>query len=48
MVVGEPIEPPARAAGSRVSRRSVTELTATLAGRLQDLFDQALAGADRA
>jgi 1-acyl-sn-glycerol-3-phosphate acyltransferase len=48
MVVGEPIYPPARAEGSRVSRRSVTELTTALAGRLQELFDEALVAAGRA
>jgi 1-acyl-sn-glycerol-3-phosphate acyltransferase len=47
IVIGEPIEPPVRSAGARVSRRSVSELTATLAERLQALFDQALAGAGR-
>jgi 1-acyl-sn-glycerol-3-phosphate acyltransferase len=48
MVVGEPICPPAREATARVSRRSVSELTATLAVRLQELFDEALAAAGRA
>ena len=48
MVVGEPIYPPKRAEGSRVARRSVAELTAALAERLQELLDEALAAAGRA
>ena len=47
IVVGEPIPVPARTEGSRVSRRAVAELTDTLAERLQVLFDEALAAADR-
>jgi 1-acyl-sn-glycerol-3-phosphate acyltransferase len=48
MVVGDAIHPPEREATSRVSRRSVSELTATLAVELQELFDEALAAAGRA
>jgi 1-acyl-sn-glycerol-3-phosphate acyltransferase len=48
MIVGVPIYPPAREASARVSRRSVSELTATLAVRLQELFDEALEAAGRA
>jgi 1-acyl-sn-glycerol-3-phosphate acyltransferase len=47
MVVGTPIRPPARAVGSRVSRRSISELTDVLADDLQGLFDEALAAAGR-
>jgi hypothetical protein len=47
MEVGEAIYPPARET-ARVSRRSVSELTATLGVRLQELFDDALAAAGRA
>jgi 1-acyl-sn-glycerol-3-phosphate acyltransferase len=47
MVVGDPIVPPDRPQGSRVSRRSVTELTDALAGELQKLLDEALAAAGR-
>jgi 1-acyl-sn-glycerol-3-phosphate acyltransferase len=48
IVVGQVIVPPERAAGSRVSRRVVSELTTTLAEELQTLFDQALKAAGRA
>ena len=48
MVVGEPLVPPAREAGARVARRVVAELSESLHGRLQALFDEALAGAGRA
>jgi 1-acyl-sn-glycerol-3-phosphate acyltransferase len=48
MVVGQPIVPPERAAGARVSRRVVSELTVALAEQLQALFDEALEAADRA
>jgi 1-acyl-sn-glycerol-3-phosphate acyltransferase len=47
-VVGEPIAVPEMAVGGRVPRRVVAELTDTLAGRLQILFDEALAAAGRA
>jgi 1-acyl-sn-glycerol-3-phosphate acyltransferase len=47
MVVGKPIRPPARTEGSRVSRRSIADLTDTLADDLQELFDEALAAAGR-
>ena len=47
MVVGAPIPAPERAPGSRVSRRSVAELTDELAERLQVLFDEALEAAGR-
>jgi 1-acyl-sn-glycerol-3-phosphate acyltransferase len=48
MVVGALIPAPERAPGSRVSRRSVAELTDELAERLQVLFDEALEAAGRA
>ena len=48
IVVGDPIEPPARAEGARVSRRSVAEGSALLHERLQALFDDALRRAGRA
>jgi 1-acyl-sn-glycerol-3-phosphate acyltransferase len=48
MVVGSLIPAPERAPGSRVSRRSVAELTEELAERLQVLFDEALKAAGRA
>jgi 1-acyl-sn-glycerol-3-phosphate acyltransferase len=47
MVVGDPIHPPQREEGARLPRRAVAELTGQLAGSLQELFDQALAGAGR-
>lgn len=48
MVVGDPIPPPQRGEGGRVSRRAVSETTGVLAERLQGLFDRALAEAGRA
>ncbi len=48
MVVGQVMAPPERAAGGRVSRRAVSELTTALAAELQTLFDQALTAAGRA
>jgi 1-acyl-sn-glycerol-3-phosphate acyltransferase len=48
MVVGAPIEVPARPPGGRVSRRLVTELSGRLHQELQALFDQALEAAGRA
>jgi 1-acyl-sn-glycerol-3-phosphate acyltransferase len=48
MVVGPPLAAPPRSGGSRVSRRSVAELSDTLHTRLQALFDEALAAAGRA
>jgi 1-acyl-sn-glycerol-3-phosphate acyltransferase len=47
MVVGPPLSAPARRKGSRVSRRSVAELSDTLHTRLQALFDEALVAAGR-
>lgn len=47
MVVGDPIPPPPRGEGGRVSRRAVTATTEVLAERLQELFDRALAEAGR-
>lgn len=41
LVVGEPIPPPPRRPGERVKRSEVRQLTATLQGRLQELFDRA-------
>ncbi|HUE59145.1 MAG TPA: lysophospholipid acyltransferase family protein [Acidimicrobiales bacterium] len=48
MVVGPPIPPPERSAGARVSRRAVGEISQQLHKTLQELFDEALAGAGRA
>ncbi len=47
VVVGEPIFPPARPEGARVSRRAVSETSALLHIELQALFDDALARAGR-
>ncbi|MEA3020949.1 MAG: 1-acyl-sn-glycerol-3-phosphate acyltransferase [Actinomycetota bacterium] len=41
LVVGPPILPERREDGARVPRRAVTELTATLKGEVQRLFDEA-------
>jgi 1-acyl-sn-glycerol-3-phosphate acyltransferase len=41
ILIGEPIHPPARAAGERVKRSQVRQLTTVLHERLQDLFDRA-------
>ena len=48
MIVGDPIPPPPRGQGGRVSRRAVTEMTDRLAVELQALFDEALKAAGRA
>jgi 1-acyl-sn-glycerol-3-phosphate acyltransferase len=48
MVVGEPIRPPERAEGSRLSRRAVAEMTEQLNQELQALFDEAMKAAGRA
>lgn len=48
MVVGDPILPPARSEGGRLSRRAVAEMTDRLEGELQALFDRALREAGRA
>ena len=48
MVVGDPILPPARPEGGRLSRRAVSEMTERLTVDLQALFDQALEAAGRA
>jgi 1-acyl-sn-glycerol-3-phosphate acyltransferase len=47
IVIGKPLVPPARAEGSRVPRRVVSEMTAELHTELQQLFDQARARAGR-
>lgn len=47
VVVGAPIPPPGRAAGDRVSRRSVAETSVRLHAELQILFDDALRRAGR-
>jgi 1-acyl-sn-glycerol-3-phosphate acyltransferase len=47
IVIGAPILPPERPDSARVSRRAVTEMTATLATELQALFDRALLEAGR-
>jgi 1-acyl-sn-glycerol-3-phosphate acyltransferase len=41
VIVGTPIEPPARSASGRVSRRAVHDLTEQLRVELQRLFDEA-------
>ena len=41
MIVGEPIEPPARAPGASVRRGDVTALTEQLQAAIQRLFDEA-------
>lgn len=46
LVVGKPIWPPPRAAGSRVPRSMVDELTARLHQQLQAVFDEATALAE--
>jgi 1-acyl-sn-glycerol-3-phosphate acyltransferase len=45
IVIGEPLHPPVTDGSSRAPRRAVRELTAELAKRLQDLFDDASAKA---
>jgi 1-acyl-sn-glycerol-3-phosphate acyltransferase len=47
MVVGSPIDVPARAPGGRVPRRAVAELSERLHAELQALFDEALQAAGR-
>jgi 1-acyl-sn-glycerol-3-phosphate acyltransferase len=47
MVIGKPIEPPARGGAGRVSRRKVAETSEVLHQELQGLFDQALGLAGR-
>lgn len=41
IVIGEPILPPPRTGGGRVSRSAVRDLTDRLSGAIQDLFDEA-------
>jgi hypothetical protein len=41
LVIGAPIQPPARDAKGHTPRRAVRELTEELRGRLQVLFDEA-------
>ena len=48
MVVGDPIPPPPRGEGGRVSRRAVAEMTDRLTVDLQALFDRAMKAAGRA
>jgi 1-acyl-sn-glycerol-3-phosphate acyltransferase len=47
VIVGEPLHPPPRPAGQRVTRREVRALTEALRDRLQDLFDRAQAATGR-
>ena len=47
VVVGEPLRPPALPESGRVSRKAVHRLTAELAERVQQLFDEAQARAGR-
>ncbi|MGI9597087.1 MAG: lysophospholipid acyltransferase family protein [Acidimicrobiales bacterium] len=41
IIVGEPLHPPERVDGQRVKRSAVSDLTAELHQRLQELFDEA-------
>jgi hypothetical protein len=41
LVVGAPLHPEAREPGTRVPRRAVSELTASLKDEVQRLFDEA-------
>jgi hypothetical protein len=45
--VGEPILPPARTEGGRISRSRIHRLTEELAASLQDLYDRSVAVAGR-
>lgn len=47
MIVGEPIRPPERPEGGRVSRKSVSQVSESLHSTLQVLFDEALQAAGR-
>jgi 1-acyl-sn-glycerol-3-phosphate acyltransferase len=47
LIVGQPLEPPARRESGGVSRRAISELTAQLRGELQKLFDEAETRAGR-
>jgi 1-acyl-sn-glycerol-3-phosphate acyltransferase len=48
VVVGPPMQPPARSESGRVPRRAIGELSERLHGELQDLFAEALRDAGRA
>jgi 1-acyl-sn-glycerol-3-phosphate acyltransferase len=43
LIVGEPIAPPARTGGGRISRSRTHELTEALTGSLQELYDRSVA-----
>lgn len=47
LIVGEPILPPARTEGGRISRSRIHRLTEELAASLQDLYDRSVAVAGR-
>ena len=43
LIVGEPIPPPSRTGGGRISRSRIHQLTEALATSIQDLYDRAVA-----
>jgi 1-acyl-sn-glycerol-3-phosphate acyltransferase len=47
LIVGEPIPPPARTGGGRISRTRTHQLTEGLAASLQDLYDRSVAAVGR-
>jgi len=47
LVVGTPLEPPARTGGGRVSRSTIHRLTEELTVSLQDLYDRSVAATGR-
>jgi len=47
LIVGEPIPPPARTGGGRISRSRTHQLTEALAASIQDLYDRAVAEVGR-
>jgi 1-acyl-sn-glycerol-3-phosphate acyltransferase len=47
LIVGEPIPPPARTGGGRISRSRTHQLTEGLAASLQDLYDRSVAAVGR-
>ena len=47
LIVGEPIPPPARTGGGRISRARTHQLTEGLAASLQDLYDRSVSAVGR-
>ena len=47
LVVGQPIAPPERTEGGRVSRKRLQQLTAELTGSIQELYDRSVASTGR-